>query len=212
MKRLLRLFSALILFLLFISGIIYLRYFHAFCAQELGIAELKSSLDSDGDGIDDYTDIMLGARAYIKTKPHYKSRYYAGGYPDDGCGVCTDVIWQAFAAAGYNLKELVDADIQDAQDVYDIELRDPNIDFRRVRNLNVFFSRHAERLTTLLDDPAQWQPGDIVVFDKHIAICSDKRNRDGLPFIIHHGNPIEGAVEINKLDKMTITAHYRWNG
>ena len=40
---------------------------------------------------------------------HYQSKYYAGGYPDDGLGVCTDVIWQALQAAGYDLKALVDA-------------------------------------------------------------------------------------------------------
>jgi uncharacterized protein YijF (DUF1287 family) len=42
-------------------------------------------------------------------------------------------------------------------------------------------------------------PGDIVLYDGHIAICSDRRNSRGLPYIIHHGNPIENAVEANQL-------------
>ena len=84
-----------------------------YTADELGIPQLQSPLDADGDGVDDWTDMVLGARAYIATHPHYKSKYYAGGYPDDGLGVCTDVIWQAFRAAGYSLKDLVDRDIAD---------------------------------------------------------------------------------------------------
>ena len=162
-----------------------------YTADELGIPQLQSPLDADGDGVDDWTDMVLGARAYIATHPHYKSKYYAGGYPDDGLGVCTDVIWQAFRAAGYSLKDL-----------------------RRVVNLDAFFRRHAQVLTCDLDDPAQWQPGDIVIFGDrdHIGICSDRRNRQGIPFLIHHGNPIDEAVERNDMGKYVITGHFRWMG
>ena len=186
-----------------------------YTAEELGITQLQSPNDGDGDGLDDWTDIMLGARAYIETDPHYKSKYYAGGYPDDGLGVCTDVIWQAFRAAGYELKELVDEDITNHRDAYPfIEYQDGNIDFRRVNTLDTFFRRHAQELTTSFDDPEDWQPGDIVIFGvrDHIAICSDRRNRDGIPFIIHHGNPIEDAVEKDQMDRMEVHAHFRWVG
>ena len=184
-------------------------------ADELGIPQLQSPLDADGDGVDDWTDMVLGARAYIGTHPHYKSKYYAGGYPDDGLGVCTDVIWQAFRAAGYSLKDLVDRDIADHPACYpNIETPDGNIDFRRVSNLDTFFRRHAQVLTCELDDPAQWQPGDIVIFGDrdHIGICSDRRNRQGIPFLIHHGNPIDEAVERNDMGKYVITGHFRWMG
>lgn len=111
----------------------------SFSAEELGIEELSSSFDADGDGIDDWHDIMLGAREYIETKPKYKSSYYEGGYPNDGYGVCTDVVWNAFAAAGYDLKAMVDSHIAENQELYtDMESPDPNIDFRRVRNLKYF--------------------------------------------------------------------------
>ena len=184
-----------------------------YTAAELGIPELKSDVDADGDGVDDFTDLMLGARAYIETDPHYKSAYYEGGYPDDGNGVCTDVVWQAFRAAGYELKDLVDADILARPEAYDNIIQpDPNIDFRRVTNLDHFFREYAQTLTTSFDDPAQWQPGDIVIFGDcdHIAICSDRRNREGIPFIIHHGNPIEEAVERNQIYRQPVTGHYRW--
>lgn len=187
------------------------KLYHSYTAEELGIEEVTSDTDYDQDGIDDYTDIMLGARDYIETNPHYKSAYYEGGYPTDGCGVCTDVIWHGLKAAGYDLKSMVDADIAAHGEDYGITSPDPNIDFRRVANLKVFFAKYGESLTTSLDNPEDWQAGDIVIFEKHIAICSDKRNEDGLPFIIHHGNVVEGAVEANELQNYVIVGHYRWN-
>ena len=179
----------------------------SYTASELGLTELCSPLDADGDKIDDWHDIMLGARTYIETDPSYKSRYYEGGYPDDGYGVCTDVVWQGFAAAGYDLKSLVDSHIAENPELYPDEA-DPNIDFRRVKNLSIFFEQTAQSLTIDTSYPEEWQPGDIVVYENHIAICSDKRNRDGLPFIIHHG-PL-GAREADELESKDIIGHYRW--
>jgi uncharacterized protein YijF (DUF1287 family) len=188
-----------------------MRAGHYYTAQELGIETVTSPLDADSDGIDDYTDLLLGARAYINTRPRYKSAYYAGGYPDDGCGVCTDVIWQAFRAAGYTLRDMVDADIHAAPEAYpNIPDPDDNIDFRRVENLLTFFSRHAQSLPTDFDHPADWQAGDIVVFTGHIGLCSDRRNADGIPFLIHHGNLIDGAVEWNQMAHYTVVGHFRW--
>ena len=65
----------------------------------------------DGDGLDDQSDILQGARDYISTNPVYKSKYYSTGYPDDQYGVCTDVVANAMKSAGYDLVELVNADI-----------------------------------------------------------------------------------------------------
>lgn len=179
----------------------------AYTAEDLGLKELSSTVDADGDGIDDWHDIMLGARSYIETDPSYKSRYYEGGYPDDGYGVCTDVIWKGFAAAGYDLKSLVDSHIAENPELYPDEA-DPNIDFRRVKNLSIFFEQTAQSLTIDTSYPEEWQPGDIVVYENHIAICSDKRNKNGLPFIIHHG-PL-GAREADELESKDIIGHYRW--
>ncbi len=183
-----------------------------YTAEELGIEHITSSLDSDSDGIDNYTDMMLSARKYISQNPRYESKYYAGGYPDDGSGVCTDVIWQAFMGAGIDLKALIDEDIKASLSSYEtIERPDPNIDFRRVRNLKAFFERHARSLTIDINEVAEWQPGDIVVLDpSHIAIVSDKRNRKGIPYIIHH-SPL-GAVEADDmyLYKSSVIGHYRF--
>ena len=73
------------------------------------IPDFHSQTDKDADGIDDQTDLLQGARAYIATQPRYKSKYYETGYPNDGYGVCTDVIANAMLSAGYDLKELYKA-------------------------------------------------------------------------------------------------------
>ena len=68
--------------------------------------------DVDGDGIKDQTDILEGALAYVQTCPKYKSKYYSSGYPDDGYGVCTDVVAFGLKSAGFDLQALVDQDIK----------------------------------------------------------------------------------------------------
>lgn len=174
------------------------------------IARLQSSEDKDGDGIDDQTDILQGALAYVSTHPKYKSLYYQTGYPDDGYGVCTDVVAYALKNAGYDLMELVAQDIENNPDGYDIDQPDQNIDFRRVRNLKVYFAHTAIPLTTELSEPEQWQGGDIVIFESHIGIVSDRRNADGVSYVIHHNDPFQKTYEQDILQsREDIVGHYR---
>lgn len=177
---------------------------------DFGIADVQSSVDMDGDGIDDQTDILQGARDYIAGHPKYKSKYYASGYPDDEYGVCTDLVANALRSAGYDLMELVDADIRANPQDYDIEEPDRNIDFRRVRNLKVYFAHTAVPLTTDIYDISQWQGGDIVIFADHIGIVSDQRNDDGIAYVIHHNGPYQKAYEEDILESRDdIDGHYR---
>lgn len=182
----------------------------AYSSEYFGIENFRSSQDADRDGIDDQTDILEGARVYISTEPKYKSRYYETGYPDDGYGVCTDVVAFALLDAGYDLMELVDEDIAFHPESYDIGEADKNIDFRRVKNLSVYLENNAVCLTTELSDIEQWQGGDIVVFSRHIGIVSDVRNKKGIPFVIHHANPVQIRYEEDILETWgEITGHYR---
>ena len=178
-----------------------------FAAQ---IPQFHSTVDADKDGIDDQTDVLNGALAYVNSHPKYKSRYYQTGYPDDGYGVCTDVVAFALKNAGYDLQALVDADIREHPQWYDIRQPDANIDFRRVRNLKVFFAHHAVVLTTDVSRTEEWQGGDLVIFENHIGIVSDRRNKNGVPYIIHHNDPWQAAYEQDILEKRTdIVGHYR---
>ena len=179
--------------------------------SHFGITTYKSQIDKDGDGIDDQTDILEGVRTYIKTEPKYKSNYYATGYPDDEYGVCTDVVAQGFLAAGYDLMELVNADILNHPKDYDIEMADKLIDFRRVKNLYVYFQHTAISLTTDISKIEEWQGGDIIVFKNHIGIVSDRRNANGTPFIIHHGSPTQAGYEQDILEgREDIIGHFRY--
>lgn len=96
------------------------RYFDA----DFQIETYRSQHDEDGDGIDDQTDILQSTWAYLDTQPKYQSKYYAGGYPDDDHGVCTDVVAQGLKGAGYDLMQLVDEDIQHSPEAYDVEIRE----------------------------------------------------------------------------------------
>lgn len=183
-------------------------------AEDFGIETITSQTDYDNDGIDDYTDILQGAKIEAENKPTYRSAYYDGGYPPDNEGVCTDVIWRALKNAGYSLKDMVDEDIKNYTEQYPRVAGSPdtNIDFRRVPNLKTYFERNQIVLTTDLTKIEEWQPGDIVVFgSKHIGIISDKRNKKGIPYLIHNaGQPLreEDALELyNNYDQ--ITGHYR---
>ncbi len=152
--------------------------------EDFNIQRYVSDIDRDSDGIDDQTDILNGVRNYISTNPKYKSKYYETGYPDDEYGVCTDVVTFGLRSAGYDLMELVNEDILNHRDLYNIETVNKNIDFRRVRNLRVYFTNNAISLTTDRSDIERWQGGDIVVFNGHIGIVSENRNKKGVPFII----------------------------
>ncbi|MBR3810949.1 MAG: DUF1287 domain-containing protein [Agathobacter sp.] len=203
----LTLLSIIVVGILYKINVIPHRYYYN---SHFGITTYKSSVDKDGDGIDDQTDILCGVRDYIDNKPQYKSKYYAGGYPDDEYGVCTDVVAQGLLKAGYDLMILLNEDVLAHPKDYDIERPDINIDFRRVRNLYVYFQNTAISLTTDVSKYEEWQGGDIVVFKNHIGIVSDRRNARGTPFVIHHGSPTQIGYEQDILDgRNDIIGHFR---
>ena len=183
-----------------------------YSSSDFGFNDAKSSGDYNGNGKDDYADFVIGARKDAEKKPTYDDSYFEEGYPPDDIGVCADVIWRAFREAGYSLKDMVDRDIMARPTAYrNIKERDPNIDFRRVTNLRIFFTKYARSLTTDIDDIAAWQPGDIVVFndDAHIGIVSDKRNKDGRPYILHNGG--QPVREEDYLGRSKVSGHYRFD-
>ena len=177
--------------------------------EHFQITTYKSLVDKDEDGVDDQTDILQSAKEYLATNPKYKSKYYGTGYPDDEYGVCTDVVAFALLHSGYDIMTLLNEDVMEVHDAYDIDIVDKNIDFRRVNNLDTYFKRHMISLSTDLSNISDWQGGDIIVFDGHIGIVSDKRNFKGIPFLLHNANPYQIRYEEDVLEKYTIIGHYR---
>lgn len=183
---------------------------HALRDRDFGIEHVISTSDADSDGLNDQSDILLSTHEYLATRPIYESAYYVGGYPTDGKGVCTDVVAAGLLGAGYDLRSLVDEDIRRAPEAYDVDVPDPNIDFRRVRNLRVWFERHAISLTCDTTQIDQWAGGDIVCYENHIGIVSNLRNGDGIPYILHHRGRLQLRYEEDCLASYgEIVGHWR---
>lgn len=191
-----------------------------FLNKELPIINIKNDIKIE------YLDshpLVDAARRQIGVVVKYDSSYYQGGYPPEDRGACTDLVERALRDSNYMLKELLDKDMLNNPDLYPQDY-DPNINFRRVRNLKIFFDRHAEKLSTCVTESCfkdgTWQAGDIVTYEQipgglwHIAIISNKvttNNSVSIPYIIHnHGR---GAVENNLLLfwPAPISGHYRIN-
>lgn len=178
--------------------------------EDFNIKTYISNLDQDSDGIDDQSDILNNAFEYVAKRPKYKSKYYSTGYSNDDYGVCSDVVAISLKNAGYDLMNLVNEHILTNKELYDIEVVDKKIDFRRVINLNVYFKNTAITLTDDINKIDEWQGGDIVVFKHHIGIVSNHRNKRGIPYIIHHANIFQINYEEDILEhRNDIVGHYR---
>ncbi len=213
MEKILRFGNILVLVLILSLVFIAINQFGYWPSELLSsdseVLFVASETDYDGDGIDDYTDILNGAKEFVSMNPKYKSAYYEGGYPSDGYYVSTDIIWYALDNAGYDFKSLIDEDIKNNIDDYDVDVIDTNIDFRRIDNILVFLDKYTDNLTTDVYDVTAWQGGDIVVFEDDIAIVSDKRNSDNISYIIHHDGNYNYEEDI--LTEKKVVGHYRFN-
>ena len=170
--------------------------------------------ETSGDISEQGFRIMMSARAYISNDElRYDDAYFAGGYPPDEIGVCTDVVWKGLNGAGISIKNLMDADISAHFGAYGdlISAADPNIDFRLVPQMERYLERRAISLDTDVDNYFVWQAGDIVTFESsHVAIVSSLRNVWGRPYIIQHGkDPAAEEDRIYASDGMKISGHFR---
>lgn len=153
----------------------------------------------------------------------YDGRYfsieYPGGDVPEDIGVCTDVIIRSYRALGVDLQELVHLDMKSSFDSYPnnwgLRRPDPNIDHRRVPNLQTYFSRHGEVLP-ITDQSRDYKPGDLVTWMlpgnlPHIGIVVDRVIPDGTRHLIVH-NVGQGPKLEDVLFDYEITGHYRYAG
>jgi len=166
--------------------------------------------------------LIEAARAQIGVTLSYNPAYvrlsYPGGDISAEQGVCTDVIVRAYRKAlNIDLQKLVHEDMKASFAAYPkqwgLKGPDPNIDHRRVPNLQTLFKRIGASLP-VTSDPADYRPGDLVTQMlpgnlPHIAIVSDRRSADGTrPLVIH--NIGRGAREEDGLFAFPVTGHYRF--
>jgi uncharacterized protein YijF (DUF1287 family) len=146
--------------------------------------------------------------------------YPMGDVPPD-IGVCTDVVIRAYRAVGVDLQQHVHEDMRGAFASYPrawgLARPDPNIDHRRVPNLQTFFRRRGAALAVARDrSAAGYQPGDLVTWMlpgnlPHIGLVIDRRSPDGQrPLIVH--NIGRGPQVEDMIFAFPITGHYRYRG
>jgi len=163
--------------------------------------------------------LIDAARGQIGVTLGYDGSYrrldYPGGDVPIETGVCTDVVVRALRALDFDLQVAVHEDMRAhfARYPQNWGLRRPdrNIDHRRVPNLETWLRRQGAALGAS-DDPADYQPGDIVSWRlpgglPHIGIVSDRRV-DGRPLILH--NIGAGTREEDILFAYPIEARFRW--
>lgn len=147
--------------------------------------------------------------------PSYVGLDYPGGDVPNGRGVCADVVIRSLRAVGLDLQVLVHEDMKRAFDAYPtrwgLRRPDPNIDHRRVRNLEVFFRRAGWEVTE-----GAPQPGDIIAWNlrgasggelAHIGVVSSRRAPSGRYLIVHNIGAGTKAEDI--LTAWPQTGHYR---
>ena len=167
----------------------------------------------------------LAAAALQRTKARvtYDESYYdgipypAGDIPSDR-GYGPDLVVRSFRAVGVDLQQLVHEDMSVNfklyPQIYPEREADPNIDHRRVPNLQRFFSRFGESLPSNRDDGA-YSVGDIVIWqvgrDRHIGIVvPGPGQRSSERWAVHNLNA--GPVWEHCLFDFEVVGHYRYDG
>jgi len=181
----------------------------------LGLTNLANA------GEEDFaSQLVAAARERTEHFVIYNGAYRKIAYPmgdvPNNIGVCTDVVIRSYRKLGVDLQQLVHEDMRSNFALYPknwgLTKPDTNIDHRRVPNLQKFFSRFGETLK-ISQKAEDYKTGDIVSWElsrgvPHIGIVSDKRTRNGQPYIIH--NIGWGPKEESKLFAYDITGHYRF--
>ena len=155
------------------------------------------------------------ARAQVGVTLGYNPEYVVLEYPNGDIpktkGVCTDVVVRAFRGVGIDLQQKIYEDKKahpkHYKGLYSTDKLDPNIDHRRVKNIQVYLAGKGYRVK------GAFKAGDIVVWKlpgsnlDHIGICSNRRNSRGEPLIIH--NVGRGTREEDVLRSYHIVDHFR---
>ena len=167
-------------------------------------------------------ELIAAAIARTNQQVTYSGEYRAIDYPNgdvpNNIGVCTDVVIRSYRQLGVDLQQLVHEDMRENFSLYPaiwgLTKPDPNIDHRRVPNLQMFFQRFALSLPPS-NQISDYLPGDLVTWMlpgnlPHIGIVSNQKNsEDGNWLIIH--NIGRGPKMEDFLFSAPITGQYRFS-
>lgn len=165
--------------------------------------------------------LLMAALGQIGVTKSYDSAYvrlaFPGGDVPIDRGVCSDVIIRAMRAVDVDLQVELNRDMRAHFSSYPALWRhnraDPNIDQRRVANLETWFARKGKAVlaTHIASD---YLPGDFVSWrleggQPHIGIVAAQRSADQQrPLIIHNIGAGTRAEDV--LFAWPISGHYRW--
>lgn len=156
-------------------------------------------------------------RQRVRYDPAYVRIAYPGGDVPADTGVCTDEVIRCYRALGFDLQRLVHEDMKRHFSAYPkhwgLPKPDPNIDHRRVPNLQTFFRRQSAALP-VTSRPADPRPGDLITCTvagrlPHIALVVPAPDGGRTPWIVH--NIGQGPQLENRLREFPQTGHYRWH-
>ena len=165
--------------------------------------------------------VMTGTTEQIGKTTGYDPSYQRIDYPNGDVpietGVCTDVITRAFRTAGIDLQKDIHEDMAKNFSAYPtkwgLSRPDPNIDHRRVPNLQTFLTRRGKSLSTESNSD-NFLPGDIVTWDlgtgtDHVGIVVNVWYKPANHYLIVHN--IGGGTRMEDvLFSWKITGHYRY--
>jgi uncharacterized protein YijF (DUF1287 family) len=209
--------------------IIIILFFSSFNCKKETTQEILAPVQVSKDSIksieltENQKKVLDGAKKTLQDGYDYdmSMAYYTIDFPngdiDNKIGVCTDVIVRALRKSDItDLQKAINDDVKKNWSDYPMKRwkakkPDSNIDHRRVMNLEVWFAKYWRTL----GNDADFQPGDVVVWDMnqdsysdHIGIVSDTF-ANGNYYVIHnHPNPGYVANE-DKLLRWEIVGHYR---
>ena len=165
--------------------------------------------------------LVAAAIARTQQSEVYDGSYQRIPYPMgdvlEDRGVCTDLVVRSYRAIGLDLQQLVHEDMLRDFAAYPplwgLTAPDPNIDHRRVPNLEQFFRRAGASLP-ISSDPARYRPGDVVTWRLptgllHIGIVTDLRTPDEKHPIVAH-NIGNGPELEDMLFRFPIIGHFRY--
>ncbi|MHB1253318.1 MAG: DUF1287 domain-containing protein [Candidatus Humimicrobiaceae bacterium] len=201
----------------------------------IDVEKLSGTNDKNKNGNIDAVDILKGAKKQLEIKAKNifikgsaQSNYYKDGDPPEEWALNTDIIARSFKEAGFDLRILINTDIKNniakypLKAIWNQNLADIDIDYRRIQNMEVFFKRNADSLNIRIDPANEenldtWIPGDVVLFDMdedgytdNIGIISDLTARNGIPKVIYNYIDPGYTTEANILTSKIITGHYRY--
>lgn len=187
-------------------------------AQEALVAASRSRLPADESFA---TRLCHAALERTRHTVRYDGAYvpipYPGGDVPAEQGVCTDEVIRAYRALGHDLQKAVHEDMRSAFSAYPknwgLKAPDPNIDHRRVPNLQTFFKRQGSALP-ITQSAQDYKPGDLITCTvagklPHIAIVVPAPDGGPVPWIIH--NIGSGPKLEDRLFEFPLTGHYRWH-